>query len=67
MAVRQLREKAGLSQRALAERAGISASWLSRIESGDYDPTWGSMRRVAGGLGVSLERLSEVAEELEDS
>lgn len=64
-AVRQLREEAGWSQRVLADRAGISASWLSRIESGDYDPTWGTMRRVAGGLGISLEKLSEVAEELE--
>jgi transcriptional regulator with XRE-family HTH domain len=64
-AVRQLREEAELSQRALADRAGISASWLSRIESGDYDPTWGNMRRVASGLGISLEKLSEVAEELE--
>lgn len=65
-AVRQLREEAEWNQRVLADRAGISASWLSRIESGDYDPTWGTMRRVAAGLGVSLEKLSEVAEELEE-
>ena len=64
-AVRRLREEANLSPRTLAERAGMSASWLSRIESGDYDPTWGNMRRVAQGLGVSMESLSELAEELE--
>jgi transcriptional regulator with XRE-family HTH domain len=64
-AVRRLREEAKLSQQMLAERAELSVSWLSRVESGDHDPTWGDMRRVAAGLGVSLERLSEVAEELE--
>ncbi|HEX5984175.1 MAG TPA: helix-turn-helix transcriptional regulator [Solirubrobacterales bacterium] len=64
-AVRKLREEAGWSQQGLADRAGVSASWLSRIESGDYDPTWGTMRRVAGGLDVSLEKLADVAGELE--
>lgn len=61
-AVRLLREEAQLSPRSLAERAGISASLLSRIERGDSDPTWGDMRRVARALDVSMERLSEVAE-----
>ena len=64
-AVRILRERAGLSRSELAERAGISTSWLSRIESGSYDPSWGSMRRIARGLDVSMEVLSEVAEENE--
>ena len=64
-AVRRLREGAGMSQRALAGRVGMSASWVSRIEGGDYDPSWGDMRRVAEALGVSMERLAEVAEEHE--
>ena len=61
-AVRTLRERAGLSPAELAQRAGISISLLSRIESGDDDPSWGDMRRVARGLDVSMEELSEVAE-----
>lgn len=64
-AVRILRERAGLGPSQLAERAGISISWLGRIESGDHDPSWGDMRRVARGLGVSMEALAEVAEENE--
>jgi transcriptional regulator with XRE-family HTH domain len=60
-AVRVLREEAKLSQKELAQRAGMSASWLSRIESGDYDPSWSSMRKVARGLGVSMETLAEIA------
>ena len=65
-AVRQLRREAGMSQRDLAQRVGISASWISRIESGQYDPSWGNMRRVAEGLGISLETLSEIAEDFEE-
>jgi transcriptional regulator with XRE-family HTH domain len=64
-AVRRLREEAKLGQRSLAERSGISASWLAEIESGRHNPTWGTMRRIAAGLDVSMRRLSEVAEELE--
>jgi transcriptional regulator with XRE-family HTH domain len=46
-AVRVLREEAALSQRLLAGRSGMSACWLSRIEGGQYDPTWGYMRQDA--------------------
>jgi transcriptional regulator with XRE-family HTH domain len=65
-AVRRLRKEAGLSQRALAERIGLSPSWVSRVEGGDYDPSWGDMRRVAVALDVPLERLAELAEDLEE-
>jgi transcriptional regulator with XRE-family HTH domain len=64
-AVRRLREDAKLTLEDLAERAGLSASQLTQIESGEDDPVWGDMRRVAAGLGVSMERLAELAEELE--
>ncbi|HEX7279583.1 MAG TPA: helix-turn-helix transcriptional regulator [Solirubrobacterales bacterium] len=65
-AVRQLREEAELSFEDLAERAGLPASRLAKIEAGEDDPLWGDMRRVAAGLGVSLEHLAELAEEFED-
>jgi len=64
-AVRSLREKAGIEQAALAERARLPESLVAEIESGRSDPTWGDMRRVAEALGVSLETLAELAEELE--
>ncbi|HXQ88751.1 MAG TPA: helix-turn-helix transcriptional regulator [Solirubrobacterales bacterium] len=64
-AVRSLREEAGVDQATLAERAELPLSLIAEIESGRSDPTWGDMRRVAEALGVSLERLSELAEELE--
>ncbi|HEX6152113.1 MAG TPA: helix-turn-helix transcriptional regulator [Solirubrobacterales bacterium] len=65
-AVRRLREEADLTLGALAERAGIPVAELAKIEAGEDDPVWGDMRRVAAGLGVSMERLAELAEELEE-
>lgn len=64
-AVRALREKAGLDQATLAERAELPASLIAEIESGRSDPTWGDMRKVGEALGVTLETLSELAEEFE--
>lgn len=65
-AIRALRKQTTLSQEALAERSGLDPSEIARIESGEVDPAWGDVRRVAAGLGVSLETLAELAEELED-
>ncbi len=64
-AVRELRKKAELTQAALAERADLQPTTIARIESATYDPPWGDMRRIARALDVSLEMLSELAEEHE--
>lgn len=66
-AIRKLRQKRRLSQRALAERAGISGSWLSRIEAGAVEVRWGSLRKIAYGLDVTLPELIEEAERMEPS
>lgn len=54
-----------MSPAELAGRAELPASELTRIESGEHDPSWGDMRRVARGLGVSMESLADVAEQNE--
>ena len=64
-AVRALREKAGIDQATLAERAELTEALIAEIESGEADPFWGDVRRVALALEISLERLSELSEELE--
>jgi DNA-binding XRE family transcriptional regulator len=48
------RAKEGLSQEALAKRTGISRSNISRLESGNYNPSLQFMVRVAQGLGKQL-------------
>ncbi len=65
-AVRLLRERAQLTQDALAERSGLSRSTLRRIESGRVDATWGSLRRLAAGLGVELADLLRRADRMRE-
>lgn len=64
-AIRTLRNGAQMSQETLGQRAGIHATWISHIESGRINPTWGNVRRIAKGLEVPLPRLAELAEKLE--
>ena len=47
----QRRLKAGLSQAALAERAGIHAETLSRIETGKHRPQAATRERLEQALG----------------
>ena len=55
--LRQLRERRALSQAELAERAGITRTALSRIESCAVDPHAATVRRLAAALGVEPEAL----------
>lgn len=64
-AIRQLRKKEKLSQEALGLRADIHPTWISHLESGRVNPTWGNVRRIADGLGVPLPVLAALAEDLE--
>lgn len=65
-AIRQLRKEGRLSQEALGLRAGIHPTWISHIESGRVNPTWGNLRRIADGLEVRMSRLVALAEVLEE-
>jgi transcriptional regulator with XRE-family HTH domain len=53
--IREAREDAGLSLRALADRADVSFTTISRIEHGQIDPTIGTLRKVLGALGEDLD------------
>jgi transcriptional regulator with XRE-family HTH domain len=64
-AIRLRREELGLSQSAVALDAEIESSWLSHIESGRQNPSWGNVDRIARALGWSLAELAQRAEELE--
>ena len=50
--IRRLRKERGLSQEALAERAGMNADFLGFIERGDNLPTLLSIVQLARALGV---------------
>jgi len=52
--VRRAREGAGLSRRALAARAGVPTSTVSRVEDGESDPTITMLQRLLGAAGSRL-------------
>ena len=49
------RRKAGLSQRALAERAGVTQATVARIEKNETDPRLGTVARLLRACGFDLE------------
>ena len=53
--IREAREQAGLSLRALADRSDVSFTTISRIEHGHIDPSTGTLRKLLGALGEDLE------------
>lgn len=52
--LRDARSEAGLSRRALAARAGVPISTVSRIEDGLSDPTLGMLARLVDATGSDL-------------
>jgi len=55
--IRVWREHRRLSQTELAAKAGISASYLSQLESGKRDGTMDVLATLAGALSVGLEDI----------
>lgn len=65
MASRELREKRGVSQVAVAKDAGVTGETLSLIERGHANPTWATARDIATALGVSIGELAKLSEKHE--
>jgi transcriptional regulator with XRE-family HTH domain len=56
--IARLRERKGLTQKVLADRAGFSVTYLSEIESGkDRNVSSAKLLRIADELGASLDYL----------
>ncbi len=55
--LRQERVSAGLSQRELARRLGVSASLISQLESGMSKPSVGTLYALVTELDLSLDRI----------
>ena|SRR3712207_6020085 len=55
--LRHARKRAGLSQRALAARAGVPQSYVARVESGRTDPTVNSLARLLRECETTLEAM----------
>jgi len=57
--LRSIRQRRRGTLRAVAERAGISESFLSQIERGRAGASIATLQRIAGALGVSVADLFE--------
>jgi transcriptional regulator with XRE-family HTH domain len=57
--LRELRVKSGISQRALAERAGVPHGQISLIETNRNSPSVATLRRILGGLPMTLGQFFE--------
>ena len=55
--VKLIRESKGLTQRALAEAAGISAPFLYDLENGNRNAKPETWERIAGVLGCTVNDL----------
>lgn len=53
-AIRELRDKAGMTQEAVAQSAGITVAHLSGIERGQANPSWAAVVAIAQALDVSM-------------
>ncbi len=52
--LREVRERSGLSQRALAKRSRISNATISLIESGKLNPSVAALKRILDGIQMDL-------------
>ena len=59
--LRALREKLGMSQEEVAERAGVDRTYISILERGLKSPTLDTMEKICAALGTLPERVIEVA------
>ena len=55
--LKQLRAERGLTQAALAKRAGVTLSYVGRLEIGKHDPQLSSLRKLAKALKVTVGEL----------
>lgn len=57
----ELRAGAGLTQRQLAEKAGVKYGAVRDLEQGLNGPTWDTVLALAAALGVSVEAFTQPA------
>jgi transcriptional regulator with XRE-family HTH domain len=65
-ALRELRRRAGLTQKELGARAQASYTYLSQVETGLRDIRWSTVTRLLLALGVSLADLAAEVERQEE-
>lgn len=65
-AIWRTRDERGLDQDDVAEQANLAIAQLSRLEHGNMNPSWGTIRRIAAVLGLPMSELVARAERIEE-
>jgi transcriptional regulator with XRE-family HTH domain len=60
-----LRQRSGQSQESLAHAAGLTVTAYARLERGQTNPTWATVRAVARALDLSLAQLGKAIDQAE--
>lgn len=60
-AIKLCRTRRGLTQTELAERSGVSVSYLSMLEQNKRDPSLKTIEKIAGGIGLPASLLILIA------
>lgn len=56
--LKQYRKEKKMTQEEVADRAGVTATSISRWENGERDPTFRDVEKIAAALGVTMEELT---------
>jgi transcriptional regulator with XRE-family HTH domain len=55
--LKEIRHERGLTQAQLAQRVGVSAGYMARLEMGRHDPPLSRLRSLAKALKVTVGEL----------
>ena len=61
-----LRERCGLTQNGLAERAGVSQTHLRRVELGQADITVGHLQLLCDAMNITIQEFFEEKTDSDD-
>jgi predicted transcriptional regulator len=59
--IRKMRQSAGITQKELAKRAGVSQSLIAKIEAGDIDPAFSKAQKIIAALNSVNTRIKASA------
>jgi transcriptional regulator with XRE-family HTH domain len=65
--LKELREKAGITQQQLGVKAGIHKLTVAKLEQGIREPSWATVQTLSTALGVTCEAFSAKLEKPEDA
>jgi transcriptional regulator with XRE-family HTH domain len=64
-ALRELRRRAGVTQKEMTDRGGLDETYVSRVEHGRIDVKWTTLGRFLRVLGADLHQLADAIAEVE--